>query len=147
MQFESTLSMNFGKCLKRHGITAYHPQSSDILELWHWTLKAALMASDDPCLSSSSVFTQSIERTSRPAPRRWCAERTADPVLDIKAGLSYSGMLCLPRDMVSKLRPPSRYTTPEVDTPKNFVTRSQVLIRVDIPQRPLHPTYESPLTS
>lgn len=76
MKLEYYLFLELGKflSLKRHQITAYHPQSNGIPERWYRMLKAAIKAQDN--LSSYLAYGQSAAKRLLQAPRTLCPGRT-----------------------------------------------------------------------
>ncbi|CAD7085746.1 unnamed protein product [Hermetia illucens] len=157
MQFESTLFSELGKLLgfKRQRTTAYHPQSNGMLERWHRTLKAAIMARDDPSWTQVLPLVLLGLRTTR---REEFAASPAelvygenprlpsDPVFDKRSGLTESGLVRLLRDNLRRIKatPPTRHSSIPACSPKELDTCTHVLIRTDAVRKPLQPPYEGP---
>lgn len=158
-QFESSLFTNLMKLLGIHRVrtTPYHPQSNGIVERWHRSLKASLMARAEQgnWVNELPTVLYGLRVTPRSDTGVSAAELAFGKTLrlpsdfyteHVTSGSDDSELVTNIRRNISNLRPKpiSQRSSKQIFVHKDLDSCSHVFIRVDLVKKSLQPPYNGP---
>lgn len=155
-QFESTLFKNLTEKLgiKHTRTTAYHPQANGIIERWHRTLKASIMANQNTnWLENLPLILLGLRSTVREELGYSPAEITYGRTLRLPCDFFVATPKAEPDTYVGRLQkrfeeikptPTSNHSIRKIFIHKELPKSSHVFLRTDSQRKPLQNPYEGP---